>query len=682
MCPCKRLCWQGLFYHKFWNEGQIAIHTIKEKLIVYAYEAVLRKAKPEGGMDLNPSMRLKVKGDTFFLPSPEGGVYFRNNIGSFRMEGTAIDQWIEKLIPVFNGEYTMEDLTDGLPDQYRERVYEIAEVLHANGFVRDISQDLPHQLPDGILGKYASQIEYLDTNGGSGASRFQSYRQAKVLAVGSGSFFVSLIAALLESGLPKFRMLITDPAATNRQRLSELVAHARKTDPEVEVEEVSLPPEEGIVWREVVRQFDSILYVSLESGFAELRDLHSACREERRVLLPAMFIQQVGLAGPLVHPDSEGCLESAWRRIHRSAVCKDPQVNTVSSTAEAMLANVVVFEWLKTATGVTVSELQNKLFLLDLETLESDWSPFLPHPLVNGSPAAEWVEDFDFRFEQSLGNKESNDGLIPYFSRLASPVTGIFHVWEEGDLKQLPLSQCRVQAADPLTEGPAGLLPEIVCNGQTHVEARREAGLAGIEAYVSRMFGTAGVGAGQTVAEGVCRGLQKCLAAELDSRQEARNPSVFRVRLSAVEDERCRNYLRALTTMHGAPVIGLGKEVSGFPVVWVGMNDCWYGGIDLNPTLALRRALQKALLSAQNNAVSLKEQTLAISSVKAEEEAPKSISIPAFEETDYGKVLRSALKVLKRNHKRLLVCDLAFEPFLKEELAGVFGVTLRGEGRR
>ena len=33
---------------------------------------------------LNPSTRLKVKRDTFFLPDPKGGVYFRNNLSSFR----------------------------------------------------------------------------------------------------------------------------------------------------------------------------------------------------------------------------------------------------------------------------------------------------------------------------------------------------------------------------------------------------------------------------------------------------------------------------------------------------------------------------------------------------------------------------------------------------------------------
>ncbi|MFD1290984.1 putative thiazole-containing bacteriocin maturation protein, partial [Laceyella putida] len=619
--------------------------------------------------NLDPSMRLKVKGDTFFLPDPNGGVYFRNNLVSFRMEGRTIDQWIEKLIPVFNGKNTLDELTDGLPAPYRDRVYEIAEMLYQHGFVRDMSQDRPHQLPDVVLKKYASQIEFLDSFGGSGAYRFQSYRQVKVLAVGSGPFFVSLVAALFESGLPRFHVLITDSVQTNRQRLAELAAHARKTDPEVALEEVTL--HEGLSsWWEAVQPFQSILYVSQEGDVEELRALHAVCREEKKVLLPAMCLHQVGLAGPLVHPNSEGCWESAWRRIHRSALCKDPQLHTFSSTAGAMLANVIVFELLKTVAGVTESEGKNKFFLLDLETLEGTWHSFMPHPLVIGKESAEWVEDLDLRLERSAGRRESN-GLFPTFSLLTSRESGIFHIWEEGDLKQLPLAQCRVQAADPLSEGPAELLPDIVCSGLTHEEARREAGLAGIEAYVSRMVGLlvedgmvepqefVGVGAGETVAEGVCRGLEKCLDDELGKQQVDQKSPVFRVQLSAVEDERCLFYLQALTTMQGAPMIGLGEEVSGFPVVWVGTSGRWYRSVGLNVTIALRKALQQALLKAQNQAACLTTQALGASTVLLEEKMLQSLVIPACEEAAQSEVLQSALQVLKRNGKRLLVLDLA-----------------------
>jgi putative thiazole-containing bacteriocin maturation protein len=644
--------------------------------------------------NLNPSMRLKVKRDTFFLPDSNSGVYFRNNLSSFRMEGSTIDQWVEKLIPMFNGEYTLGDLTDGLQGPHRDRVYEIAEVLYRNGFVRDVSQDRPHQLADQVLKKYASQIEFLESFDDSGAYRFRFYRQAKVLAIGSGPFFVSLTSSLIESGLPKFHVLITDSVPTNRLRIEELVEHARKTDSEIAVEEVTLR-EGGSSWREIVQSFDSILYVSQEGDVEELRALHKICREEKKLLLPAIFLQQVGLAGPLISPDSEGCWESAWRSIHQSVFRHDEQIHSFSSTAGAMLANVIVFELFKKVTRVSESEQNNQFFLLDLDTLEGNWHSFFPHPLVTGRATAEWVQDFDLRIKQSSSSGEQS-ALLLYFSQLTSAESGIFHILGERDLKQLPLAQCRVQAVDPLSEGPAELLPSIDCIELTHEKARKEAGLAGIEAYVSRMVNLivtnlppqqkaeesiveseefVCVGAGETFAEGVCRGLQKCLTEELSKQLVDQKNVVSRVQLSDVEDERCQYYLQALTTMQGAPIIGLGKEVSGFPVVWVGTNDRWYGSVGLNTTMALQKALQQALWNGKNQAT----QPLVNSSVFLVEKEPQSLVIRTSEEISQSKVVQSAMQVLARNRKRLLVFELALEPFLKKELVDVYGMLLREE---
>ena len=171
-----------------------------------------------------------------------------------------------------------------------------------------------------------------------------------------------------------------------------------------------------------------------------------------------------------------------------------------------------------------------------------------------------------------------------------------------------------------LSEGPAEILPDIVCAGLTHEEARRESGLAGIESYVSRAVGLLaatlpshqkkgenvveikefiGVGAGETVAEGICRGLQRCLDKELSMRLLNKKNHITRLQVDTVEDKHCRFYLEALTTIHGSPAIGLGEEVNGFPVIWVGTNDNWYSAVDLNITLALRKALQQALMMVQ-----------------------------------------------------------------------------------
>ncbi|HEY4552007.1 MAG TPA: putative thiazole-containing bacteriocin maturation protein [Bacillaceae bacterium] len=646
--------------------------------------------------NLNPSMRLKVKRDTFYLPEPNRGVYFRNNVSSFRIEGSGIDQWVEKLLPMFNGEYTLGHLTNGLPGPYRDRVYEIAEVLYANGYVRDLSQDLPHQLPDYLIKKQASQIEFVDNLVGSGAARFQVFRQAKVLAVGSGPILHSLVASLIESGLTKVQVLITDEVPTNRQRLKELVEHARKKDPEVDLKVV---PKKKESWREIVKPFDSILYVNQEGELEKLRHLHTVCREEKKKFLPAICLQQVGLAGPFVHPDSEVCWETAWRRLHHSVLFKREQTPPFSATPGSLLANVIVFELFKEVTGIMDLEQKNRIFLLDLDTLEGSWHSIMPHPLVTRGKSAEWVEDVESRLQIGLEKVESGK-LLLYFNRLTSEVSGIFHIWEEGDLKQLPLAQCRVQAVDPLSEGPAELMEDIICSGLTHEEARREAGLTGIETYVSRMARLivntlplnknvdgilavpeemVGVGAGESFVEGVGRGLQKCLAEELSKQQLNQKYPVSRVQLSFIEDERCRFYLEALTIMQGAPIIGTGKEVSGFPAVWVGTKGGWYGSADLNITMALRRALQQALINVQNKSDSSNEPACEATSVHLEEKMPASLSIPACEERIQADILQGAMETLKRNGKRILVFELGLEPVFKEQLDGVYGVLLREE---
>ncbi len=647
-----------------------------------------------------PSVRLKVKGDTIFIPDPNGGVYFRNNVCSFRIEGRNIDKWVEKLIPMFDGEHTLENLTEGLPVQYKEQVYKIAEMLNKNGFVRDVSKDRPHQLPDKVMQKYGSQIELLENLSDSGAYRFQTYRQSKVVAVGSGPFFISLVSSLLESGLPKFHMLITDSVPTDQHRLVELEAHAKKIDPEVMLAEVTLKNEKMSSWRQVLQPFDFVLYVSQEDDIKKLRLLHTICREEKKVFVPATILQQVGLAGPLVKPDSEGCWESVWLRLHQSAISKDSQ-HTFSSTAGAVLANLIVFELFKAVTGITETERNNHFFLLNLETLEGDWHSFIPHPLVTGHMTAEWIQDLDRLLAQSSESEAS--GLFPYYSFLNSAESGIFHSWEEGDLKQLPLSQCRVQVADPMSEGPAGLLQEMICTGITHEEARREAALAGIESYVSRMVGQVsttpdlyqetesriidihdviGVGAGETVTDGIYRGLQKCLDQELDKQWASQKPLVFQVDLKSVEDRRCEFCLRAWTRIKGVPNIGLGEEVCGFPVVWINNGDRWYGSIGMNLTMALQKALQQAVSMEQNRESCLVTKTLEVSSVVLQNTVPQSIVVPACEETERSQILLSALQVLKENNKRILVLDLALEPFLKSQLAGVFGVLLREEASR
>ena len=644
---------------------------------------------------LNASTRLKVNRDTFFIPDTNGSVYFRNNISSFQMEGSTIFQWIEKLLPMFNGEHSLGQLTDGLPAQYRDRVYEIGEILYKNGFVRDVSKDLPHQLTDSVQKNYGSQIEFLNSFGESGAYRFQIYRQSKVLAIGSGSILVSLVSALLESGLSKFHLLITDIEKTNKKRINELIKNARKHDVEVEVKIIKRNRKS---WNKLVESYDSIVYVTEENQVEEIRTLNQICKEEEKNFIPALCLEQIALAGPLVSLDSSGCFESAWRSIHQNELLSKEKLQPFSSVASAMLANVVVFELFKEITKTNQSEKMNQFFLINQETLEGNWHTFLPHPLVTDRVKAEIIQDFDQRVEQSSSKSGNQSNLFLYLGELTSETSGIFHIWDEGDLKQLPLAQCRIQVVNPLAEGPVSLLSSRICTALTHEEARREAALKGIEMYslqLARVLvknkvsippnmenssveeqASIGIGTGETFSECICRGLQKYLSEELRN-QQINLANLTPLEPGAIQDQQCQYYIKSLNIMQGNPTIALDKDSFGFPIAWVCTNDKWYRSVGLNSTLALREVLKQALMEIQNDNFDLSSHAISHSTSIVLDENSQSMVIPKCDEKEKTDLLKNAMKTLKENNKQLIAIDLKIDLFNTEELSGVYGVLLR-----
>lgn len=99
-------------------------------------------------------------------------------------------------------------------------------------------------------------------------------------------------------------------------------------------------------WREVVQSYDWILYVSPNGDIDEVKEINQVCKEEKKNFLPALYLKQVGMAGPIVNPETEGCWESAWRRMHETILQKERKQQPYSSTAGALLANIIVFEFL------------------------------------------------------------------------------------------------------------------------------------------------------------------------------------------------------------------------------------------------------------------------------------------------------------------------------------------------
>ncbi|MEK8132613.1 bacteriocin maturation protein [Paenibacillus filicis] len=541
-----------------------------------------------------------------------------------------------------------------------------------------------------------AQIRFLDSFGPSGASLFETYRRSRVLAAGSGTFLLALATSLLESGLSNLDVLVTEPDQTDRKQLTELAKRVRPWDPVagVEIAVLEQPDIHGL--QASLRPFDLILYASMDENASELVRFQDACLAAGKVLIPALLTDRYGLAGPVVSPESPHDWESAWFRVHETALAGNCTTTVpCPATAEKLLSAIVVFEGLKVTTQVMEPEGRGQLYVLDPVTCEGSWHRFDPHPAVRGITAARLIIDLDHRLNVPYG---TGDEWWSFLQRLTSPVMGVFHFWDEGLLSQLPLAQCRVQPADPLTRGPAGLLPELTGVGLTHEEARREAGLLGAEAYVSRMTGAitgmtrpgngqehgyagpplvfTSIGAGTTPAEGIGRGIQTWLQQELADRLQAGPSRAQLLELDFVEDEVCRYELQALIHLYGTPVIARCEDLHGFPVIGVGTGGTWFASPGLHLTLALRRALQLALEYASSPASSssvLRRQSAGL----VLEEERHALTVPAWQQTQLTETVRHALQVLEQHQRSLAVFEINLEPFVPGEPVEVFGLQIK-----
>ncbi|WP_173918171.1 putative thiazole-containing bacteriocin maturation protein [Halobacillus sp. Marseille-Q1614] len=646
--------------------------------------------------NVRPSMRLKVKRGTFFMPESNGSVYFRNNSGSFRMEGSTIHQWVEKLIPMLNGEYSLASLTEGLPPLYRDRVYEITDALYTNGFLRDVSKDRPHVLKEHIVKKFSSQIEFLESFGDSAAYRFQQYREQKILAIGEGTMIIGLVSALLQSGMASFHTFITDREKTSCRRLLELEASAKKADPDVSIEVLFKDEKELISWEDQVEAFDAVVYVSQEGRIEELGSILHACQVKNKLFIPSICHGGFGIAGPFVSIDSSSCWESAWRSLPQD-VLEDSQPS--SSPAEAMLTNVIVFELFKKLAGVKEAHHTSHMYLLNMETLEGRWHPFKPHPLVTGKISAVRVDDALHEISKNEGKRDGKE-LLYYFSELTASPLGIFYRWDEDDLNQLPLSQCKIQVVDVKAEGPSALTTSLVTGAMSHEEARREAGLTGIEQYVkpltneilaslsSQMDGrqdlpaTLHLGAGETVMEAVSRAVQKTIENEWKKQAQHGTENVSKIMLNKVNDKLCRYYWQALTTMKKIPELALGEDAFGFPVVWFKTEENhWRGCVGFNQAMALREALLLVLMHEQTKNTSILHQAASSSRLSFAEKPVEFIDIPAYESKDKSEVIRSVIKRLEENNKELSFVKVLLDSFESDGVINIYGV-LVGEGEK
>src|SRR2546421_7628219 len=250
------------------------------------------------------TMQPKLKGDTIFIPEPDG-ISFRNNQGSFKIKGKVIYRWVESLAPYLNGEHTLAKITAGLDSERKEMVTGLINILLSRGFLKDTSQDLPHSLSPTEREIYAAELAFNDSFCDSAAARFERFRERQVILIGSGLTMTGLVHACLKGGLRQVAVITTPECETNTRRYQEYLDLFHQGDSRQTLREIAGPLwEDEAMVQATLQPFDTIIHVSDRSMLARASILNQLCVTHKKTFLQATIVDDHAWIGPLLGPDA------------------------------------------------------------------------------------------------------------------------------------------------------------------------------------------------------------------------------------------------------------------------------------------------------------------------------------------------------------------------------------------
>ncbi|WP_016697823.1 hypothetical protein [Actinoalloteichus spitiensis] len=258
--------------------------------------------------------RFAVRADAFFVRH-EGGVWLRNNLGSFSIRGAGAYQLVGSLFANLDGERSVAEICEGLPESARRSVSRLVGTLDRNGFLREVvgPKEVP---PEWMAELYPVHLAFLEHHADRPVSRLSRVRSTLVGCLGSGVALRAALGALGEFGVA--RLLVVCGEA-DEASAAELMAAVRERDPRVrwrlKVVDGSWPLASALRLPEL-RDAGQVLLVTDDADPVALADAHHLARGRG---------QDVGVLGRCgdhvvaLPPGVAGC---CWECAHRSVAAR------------------------------------------------------------------------------------------------------------------------------------------------------------------------------------------------------------------------------------------------------------------------------------------------------------------------------------------------------------------------
>lgn len=438
-------------------------------------------------MDALVQVRPKLKQDSVFLQTDDG-VFLRSDETTFLLKGKSVYRWISVLSPYMTGEYTMDQLCDGLEPAQRDTVVRLVDTLLQRGVLKNHLPEASGMLSDEVLKQFSSQIEFIEHYADRPQERFKTFRESRVLLIGYGEAFTSLAISLIRNGLRELFLAPTDGPEAYLQELEPEMGGLRQQGVEVCATTVDLELQGA---SGSLGDYDIVAYCSDGGSLKDVYNLNQRCINASQAFLPAIVFNGQALIGPFVKRVGQPCWlclqmrfsanadENSsivmWRELTLGNVLPGNDTPFFTSSARR-LGNGLSFELFKLLAGHLPPETERGVIIQDLETLESRRGALVAHPLC---PSCSHF-DLNTSIRQLLDvvaekrdHELATEALFARSAQLFDPRLGVFHSFADDEISQVPLKVARLKMGSFVSPTPT---IEVIQYGvENLLEARRVA---------------------------------------------------------------------------------------------------------------------------------------------------------------------------------------------------------------
>ncbi|MFN8695094.1 MAG: hypothetical protein ACK5XE_02100 [Burkholderiales bacterium] len=377
------------------------------------------------------SARPRVRSFVYFAPTAKG-VVFRTWTNTFVLNGQGLYDLLERLAPMLDGSRTVAELLASVPTTVSGKISALIEILLEREVLTDDALNDGESLAPEVQARYSASLAYLDSPPIAPVAAFASFRESRVLIVGSGMLARATARALFSLGLRELTVSVPLASCEHILALEHDFAEHNSHDGDAKLMVRSRLELDGVGALDALTGFDLVLHVDADSTTVELKAFDALCRQSRVRLLQATIVSGWGVVTPVLGFEASCCWDCIERRVVESGA-------VASEIFSLFLGNSIAFSAFRMLAGIASPDEHRRLLTLHPDSYEMSRRVIVPHACCAiRTPQA----DRDVTVVRSFSSDVSPAAFLEAMQAILDPVVGVITLHHD-NIDQVPLAVVR-----------------------------------------------------------------------------------------------------------------------------------------------------------------------------------------------------------------------------------------------